>query len=175
MPEAIEIRRVLTAEDARSVEALARKIWREHYTSIIGEEQVAYMLGKFQSTERILEDINSGAAYYQAFVWGMPAGYACVKLARAAGSLFLSKLYVEKAFRGRGVAKKLLRHALDGCPGEPASVWLTVNKHNADSILIYQKMGFTVKEKLVTDIGGGFVMDDYKMVLPLGHPADVNA
>jgi len=41
---------------------------------------------------------------------------------------------------------------------------LQVNKQNLDSIAIYLKAGFTVREETVFDIGNGFVMDDYVMV-----------
>ena len=44
------------------------------------------------------------------------------------------------------------------------SISLTVNKQNTDAIRAYEKMGFVNTESLVTNIGGGFVMDDFKMV-----------
>ena len=41
---------------------------------------------------------------------------------------------------------------------------LHVNKYNTNSILAYEKMGYVNTESMVTDIGKGFVMDDYLMV-----------
>ena len=41
---------------------------------------------------------------------------------------------------------------------------LHVNKYNTNSILAYKKMGFENTESSITDIGKGFVMDDYLMV-----------
>lgn len=35
------------------------------------------------------------------------------------------------------------------------------------AIAAYRKYGFTVREEVVQDIGGGFVMDDYIMEKPL--------
>ena len=46
---------------------------------------------------------------------------------------------------------------------EGRRVWLTVNKHNTDSIQFYLRQGFVVVEDIVTDIGNGYVMDDYLM------------
>ena len=40
---------------------------------------------------------------------------------------------------------------------------LTVNKHNSNSIEAYKKMGFEIIRPMVTDIGSGYVMDDYYM------------
>jgi len=47
-------------------------------------------------------------------------------------------------------------------------LWLTVNKENAVSIAFYERIGFTTQEAMVTDIGEGFVMDDYRMVKVIG-------
>ncbi len=45
---------------------------------------------------------------------------------------------------------------------ECSSVYLTVNKNNS-SYNIYRHLGFEVIDSVVTDIGEGFVMDDYVM------------
>ena len=42
-------------------------------------------------------------------------------------------------------------------------IYLTVNKQNLISISVYEKLGFLRARDLVTDIGSGFVMDDYVM------------
>jgi alpha-L-arabinofuranosidase len=49
-------------------------------------------------------------------------------------------------------------------------LWLTVNKNNAGSIAFYQWCEFVIAEPMVTDIGGGFVMDDYRMVKRVEAP-----
>jgi len=46
-------------------------------------------------------------------------------------------------------------------------LWLTVNKDNAGPIAFYQRVGFAIAGPVVTDIGGGFAMDDYQMVKSL--------
>ncbi|MNC98616.1 Acetyltransferase (GNAT) family protein [compost metagenome] len=40
---------------------------------------------------------------------------------------------------------------------------LAVNKNNATAIAAYLKHGFRIADAVVTEIGGGFVMDDYIM------------
>ena len=44
---------------------------------------------------------------------------------------------------------------------------LQVNRHNKGAIAAYQHYGFVMLEARVFDIGGGFVMDDYVMEMPL--------
>ena len=48
-------------------------------------------------------------------------------------------------------------------PSGKSCIYLTVNKYNSGSIEVYKKLGFTVADQVVTDIGGGYVMDDYIM------------
>lgn len=146
------------------VESLAYSIWREHYTPIIGSQQVEYMLEKFQSKEAILDQIEKqGHLYYlledKDSDW---VGYVAV--IPKDKELFLSKLYINTANRGKGYG----RYALDFIETIArdkglSKISLTVNKNNAHSIKIYEKLGFMISDSLVTDIGNGFVMDDYKM------------
>ena len=51
---------------------------------------------------------------------------------------------------------------------EHSKIYLTVNKNNINAIRAYEKLGFKNIESLVSDIGNGFVMDDFKMekILP---------
>ena len=48
-----------------------------------------------------------------------------------------------------------------------AEISLTVHKSNDRSIKAYEGMGFRTTEEAVVDIGGGYVMDDYRMAKPL--------
>jgi hypothetical protein len=44
---------------------------------------------------------------------------------------------------------------------------LAVNKRNARPIAAYQRNGFAVIQSVMTDFGGGFVMDDFIMAKEL--------
>ncbi len=46
------------------IESLAREIWTEHYIPIIGEQQVGYMLARYQSKQAVKEQIASGVLYF---------------------------------------------------------------------------------------------------------------
>jgi ribosomal protein S18 acetylase RimI-like enzyme len=46
---------------------------------------------------------------------------------------------------------------------------LQVNKRNEKAIKLYRRSGFAIREEVVVDIGGGFVMDDYVMAKRLRH------
>jgi len=75
--------------------------------------------------------------------------------------VFLSKLYLLEKYHGLGLGKILMDDCISLYP-ECSSVYLTVNKNNS-SYNIYRHLGFEVIDSVVTDIGEGFVMDDYVM------------
>lgn len=150
---------------AKDLAALARRIWLEHYTPIIGKAQVEYMLEKYQSAEQILKDIETDEfRYFIAYDEGIQVAYCAIKPDYKSGGLFLSKLYVNQTRRGRGISKMMLDRAKTVAKlNNLDHIWLTVNKHNSKSVEIYKKLGFIIVEELVTDIGNHFVMDDYRM------------
>lgn len=157
------IEEVTTKEQLSILAETAEEIWNEYFTLIIGKAQVDYMVDKFQSYDAIGAAIDGGYKYYMLSSDGAPCGY-CGVHKEDTGRLFLSKLYVKKEFHKRGLSRKMLNHAIED--NSPISaVYLTVNKHNDPTIAVYNHIGFKTIDAVVTDIGGGFVMDDYIMEL----------
>jgi ribosomal protein S18 acetylase RimI-like enzyme len=152
-------------QKAEELASLARCIWTEHYTPIIGKAQVEYMLDKFQSANQILKDIeDNGYKYFIAYDGAKQVGYCAVRPYHDKGGLFLSKLYVEKSMRGHGISRIMLNKIKSVAKFNGLGyIWLTVNKNNLKSIEIYKKLGFSIVDEMVTDIGNNYVMDDYKM------------
>ncbi len=153
---------VTNMELVYSLIPMAEEIWRDHYTPIIGEKQVEYMLGKFFSAESLVEQINSGTEYFLISYDYTFAGFAAVK--EADGKLFLSKLYIDKEFRGKGIASHMFQKFIEICKmRELSHIWLTCNRNNTDSAEVYKHWGFITIREEAADIGEGFVMDDYIM------------
>lgn len=162
---------VRTAEQLAVVAALAHEIWYEFYVPLIGRSQVDYMVGKFQNVAAMQSQIDQGYEYFlvkQADTGGSmrDIGY-CALQEQSGGSLFLSKFYLVKSARGSGTGRKCMEF-IEGLARrrELSLLWLTVNKGNP-SVQAYQRLGFRIAADLVMDIGGGFVMDDYRMEKPL--------
>ncbi|MBN2693274.1 GNAT family N-acetyltransferase [bacterium] len=164
----VKFKKVKTEKDIETVVAIANIVWKEHYIPIIGEKQVQYMLKNFQSKEAIVEQINSEYIYYKIICIRKSIGYLSIKPLKDERKLFLSKLYLFLEHRGKGLSKvvieflKTLTKDLD-----LDEIYLTVNKNNTNSITAYKKLGFSITEEIVQDIGSGFVMDDYVMRLPI--------
>ena len=163
----IEIVRVITIAQIEAVAALAAEIWREHYTPIIGADQVEYMIEKFQSKDAIKHQIDSGdLVYYLLYAARRPAGYFAIQV--RSDEVFLSKLYVARPSRKLGLARMAIDFiksvAADNCLKR---VSLTINKNNRESLAAYERLGFKNEKAVVTDIGNGFYMDDFVLVLPV--------
>lgn len=175
----VNFKKVESAADIKLVSDMAGHIWTEHYTPIIGANQVSYMLSRFQNEAAITAQIeNEHYIYYLLYhdgtaadyggtladYGGTPAGYAAIKLSEDA--VFLSKAYVYKEFRGKRIFKRFMEFLTEQyLVGGVSRIWLTVNKNNENSIAAYERAGFKIVDEMVTDIGDGFAMDDYKMEL----------
>ena len=158
---------VKTNQDIVLVASLAKEIWTEHYTPIIGSAQVEYMLANIQSERAIRRQIDHERFFYFLIeADAAPVGYIGVQLNDA--ELFLSKIYVRASERGKGRGGGAVRFVTGLAKKLGAKkISLTVNKNNTAAIGSYEKYGFKNLGSTVKDIGGGFVMDDYKMELTL--------
>jgi len=142
---------------------LANIVWYEHYTPIIGKAQVEYMVAKFQTSEAMQQQTAEGYEYYTIKYENENVGYLSIKMNN--DNLFLSKIYLLKQFRRKGIGKGAFKFIEEKAKKHHCkSISLTVNKGNINTIKAYEKSGFKNIEAIVMDIGNGFVMDDYRMV-----------
>lgn len=158
----IIINRVV-AEDKQElieIEFLARKIWTEHYTPIIGVDQVNYMLDKFQSHEAMTDQLKENYHYFSIHLNAELVGYFSTQ--PRDNKLFLSKAYISKEHRGKGIFSYAMEYIERLAKDlDSIGIELTVNKYNARSIAVYESKGFQRIKEAVFDIGNGYVMDDY--------------
>jgi len=155
----------LATADIGPLTRLAREIWYQHYPGIITIKQIEYMLGQRYSPDAIRAEIESGAAHWLKLdVNGELGGFASYETNRVQRSVKLDKLYVHALFRGRGCGAALIRHVEQAALAQDCDqVYLQVNRNNFDSIAVYRRIGFEVMDRVRTDIGAGFYMDDYVM------------
>lgn len=173
----LEMIPVRIAADQKMLSELAAEIWNEYWPAHIGQDQTDYMVEKFQSYQAIKKDIaENGYDYWFLCADGEGStgywtedgkriiGYTGGKMDMATRRYFISKIYLMKDERGKGYSSKVIDFYTIRCMGTgmPA-MYLTVNKYNDQAIAAYKKTGFEVIDSVETDIGGGFIMDDYIM------------
>lgn len=159
---AIEFIPVRTEAQIRTLADKADEVWHEFFPALLSCEQIDYMVARFQSYQALGEQIGSGYEYFLLEREGEIIGYTGIKADK--GKLFLSKLYLLAPYRGKGNATPVFEFLESLCRERGlGAIWLTVNRHNARSVAVYEKKGFKTVRAQVTDIGNGFVMDDYIM------------
>jgi len=154
--------------DLPDVAALADEIWRAYYPGILSQAQIDYMLARGYAPAALARyGRESGAGVAFARAEGERAGFACWHRYGAATTK-LDKLYVRTTLHARGLGRALVAHVADAARADgAATLVLNVNKGNAAAIAFYERVGFAIREAVVVDIGGGFVMDDYVMAKAL--------
>ncbi|MCD7878445.1 MAG: GNAT family N-acetyltransferase [Candidatus Gastranaerophilales bacterium] len=161
----MEFINIKSDDEIKKLAALAHSIWHEYWPAILTPEQIDYMVEKFQSYNAIREQIENENYIYNIIKEGnTQIGY--FGAASKEDYFFLSKLYIKKDFRGLGFGKKSLLEVIKlSSKFNKNSIRLTVNKYNTNTIKAYEKWNFKIIDSVVTDIGNGFVMDDYIMEL----------
>ena len=162
------IRKVINNSDIEVTAQLAHKIWNDHYVPIIGQNQVDYMLDKFQSFNAISNQLKNGYEYFLISENNEAIGYLGLISSSNSKKMMISKIYTEKDVRGAGFGKQLIDFTIKLAKETGMEIiWLTVNKNNSNAIKWYQKFNFKIKKEVEMDIGNGFIMDDFVMELQL--------
>jgi len=151
----------------RELADIACGIWHECFPGIITEEQIDYMVERFQSYDAMCRQIESeGYRYFFICDGEEIAGYTGFRPEPEEGRMFLSKLYLRADQRGKGLASAAIDALCAICREEGLErIRLTVNINNHQAINVYKHKGFVIAFDQKADIGNGFFMDDHVMEL----------
>jgi ribosomal protein S18 acetylase RimI-like enzyme len=137
--------------------------------TVIRSAQIEYMLERGYALpilEGFLEGNDRGLEL--ATVDGALAGFAAWYVTDDGSEAKLDKLYVLQSQQRLGVGGRLIARVGELAQAAGArTLLLNVNKRNAQAIRAYEKHGFAIRDAVVVDIGGGYVMDDFVMAKPL--------
>jgi diamine N-acetyltransferase len=164
--------RKVTGTDTEAVQqlsVLATRIVKEHFDPIIGSAQNDYMISRFQTAAALTEQINHGYTYYIVCDGLANAGF--IAFYPREGEMYLSKFYLDRTERGKGIAKAMLNFLVQETKKAGfSSIFLNVNRHN-EAVKVYEHLGFRKIREEKNDIGNGYVMDDfvYQYTIPDVH------
>jgi diamine N-acetyltransferase len=163
----LRIRRA-TSADIPLLRDMAERTWRKCYAPILSPEQMDYMLARMYAPEVLAQEMADGVTWELGIADETPVAFHSCAFASGERSLKLQKLYVLPSAQGMGFGKALLSRVRELAETLGArKVWLQVNKNNASAIRAYGRAGYFVERAAVSDIGGGFVMDDFIMALAI--------
>ena len=146
--------RPATIADAPSLSRLAAETFRETFGRENSPEDMASYIASAFTTERQASEIRDSSGAVLLAEHGGPdgaelAGYAHLTAGpapaavRGPAPLELKRLYVARAWHGRGVAQALMDAALDTARARGAeTLWLGVWERNARAAAFYAKYGF---------------------------------
>ena len=158
----VVFKEITDGESLQLLSEISALIWREYYPELIGSEQVEYMVDKFLSVPAMKKQIDEGYRFF--FVQGGEEVLGYIGVQPRGEELFLSKLYLRKEYRGKGVFSGMLAFC-ENLASELSltSLSLTVNRGNTQSINVYLRKGFRILREQKSDIGNGYFMDDFVM------------
>jgi len=153
-----------TEADIALIRSLANKIWWQHYPGIITGEQIEYMLDMMYSEKSIRTQMSQGQNYTLIYADGQAVGYYAVS-EKSPFNFFLHKFYIDTSVHRKGIGAAAFAHmkATD-CQGHQ-QITLQVNRRNIKAVNFYFKHGMVIDHVDDFDIGNGYTMDDFLMVL----------
>lgn len=154
--------RIAQEKDLDTIATLAQIIWNEHYVSIVGQEQVDYMLAKIYNHQSLVEQLNKKKhVFYLIDYNNQSIGFISVSTSDNI-HYFLHKFYIDQQKSNAGIGTEVLNLLVKNI--NPKSLTLTVNRQNYKSINFYFKNGFKIDRVEDFDIGNGYQMNDFVMV-----------
>lgn len=161
-PASEVIIRTATYDDIPLIQDIVAKTWPAAYISILGEEQVNYMLDKLYSTSALNEQMKNKHHFFIAFKETQHIGFA--SYSEVDENIYkLQKLYILPTEQKTGAGKALLKTVEKEAKSMGAiKLYLNVNRKNI-ARTFYEKNGFVIIREEDIDIGNGFFMNDYIM------------
>ena len=158
--------RFADTEDINTIGFLAQQTWPKAYGEILSQQQISYMLNLFYAPPALNEQMKKHR-FVIAELNDEPVGFASYSSIDDTDTYKLHKLYIIPDTQGKGIGKAMLDFVVDEIKQtDAACLHLGVNRFNP-AVKFYEKLGFTKLKEEKTDIGNGFVMDDYIMELKL--------
>jgi RimJ/RimL family protein N-acetyltransferase len=159
--------RLAEKEELPRIKEIAIPIWHEHYTPIIGNEQVEYMLQNMYSTDALIKQNQEGQDFYFIEENKEEIGFIAISK-KSEGQWFLHKFYIavehQNKHLGAEVMKELSAFIGESDDSDSIEIQLTVNRINYKSINFYFKHGFKIESVADFDIGSGYFMNDFVLI-----------
>lgn len=164
--------------DVNTIERIARATWPDTFGDILSAKQIEYMLQMMYRPDALQEQMSAGHEFHLLLVadsaeagdYAGPGrrfravGYVSHQLDHSPRATKIHKLYVLPDYQGRGFGKLLIEKVVNlALRHDQLAVKLDVNYQNP-AIPFYEKLGFEKVERYDTEIGNGYLMEDWRMV-----------
>lgn len=172
-----------TSADYKTIQSIAHATWPDTFGEILSKAQIDYMLNMMYNVEELAKQVADGVVF-KLLLEAQPTdkntgpradypkvvstrfqavGYVGFKPDYLPGTTKIHKLYALPEVQGRGYGKALIREveSIARSYGQK-TLRLDVNYQNK-AIGFYEYLGFEKIERCNTDIGNGYLMEDWIM------------
>jgi diamine N-acetyltransferase len=141
-----------TVYDANTLAELSKQTFFDTFTGTCTDEDMEQFLQEYFNIDQVKSELsNENDLFFFAEIEGVPAGYVRMmedysnfELMKKWKALELKRIYVDKEFHGKGVAKELINFVERFARENKYEVlWLGVWEHNLRAKRFYEKNGFT--------------------------------
>lgn len=162
----LKYRIVDSKEDYLIMLNIVNEVWPLCYKEILSQEQIEYMIHWMYNIDKVKEETKNDSPFFIVSNEN-DEDIAIVSydtVPKEDGKVMLHKLYMKKEFWGKSLGQEILTHVTNEAIKAGAKyINIQVNRFNTRAQKAYARNGFTIYKTLCTDIGNGFVMDDYFM------------
>ena len=154
---------VVTTTDVELIRELALRTWPVAFGEILSAAQIAYMLELMYAPAALREQMQQrGHVFLLARdEAGEARGYVSYQLDYRPGTTKVHKLYVLPEGQGGGYGRALVEAvAKTARAAGQQRLRLDVNYQNP-AIGFYERLGFAKVDEVTTEIGEGYLMEDY--------------
>ena len=153
-----------TFQDVQLIRQLAEQTFHITYLPLQPKDKVDYLFDLMYNTSSLTSQMNKGQQFILAKDETGYLGYASYEINyKDQGKTKIHKIYIMPTAQGKGVGKELVNH-IGGIARQNKNtiVLLDVYRHNP-AVRFYEKIGFKKVGEQITEVGKGFVMDDFVM------------
>lgn len=157
----VDFVQVANPDHVTKVIDLADEIWRECYKDVLTDEQIEYMVDRYQSDNVVTKKmINEGYDYYLLNNGSNVIGF--MSYMKDDDKLIINNLYVLKSYRDKGYNELTIKKITKECKDTSIKkIDIVINKLNKEAIDMYSNIGFSNIDNQQQDIGNGYVIDNY--------------
>jgi GNAT superfamily N-acetyltransferase len=157
-----------TAQDSVQIQQLAQRVWPVTFGNILSATQIDYMLDMMYAPAAIEEQMKRGHIFHLLHdADAERIGYVSHQLDYLPQTTKIHKLYVLPERQGEGWGKFLIQAVAQWArQSDQQKLRLDVNYQN-QAVGFYHHLGFQTIDRVNTEIGNGYLMEDYVMEMPL--------
>ena len=153
--------------DFPAIQSVAHRTWPDTFGGILSPEQIGYMLEMMYTPAAIAEQTAKGHVFHLLYEDEELVGYVSHQVDYLPGTTKIHKLYLLPATQGKGYGRLLIDFVAAAARAAGQTVLrLDVNYENR-AIGFYEHLGFRKVGRHNTDIGSGYLMEDWVMEMPL--------